>query len=65
MENLIDLWAEEDLYELINDYLVAIGRSDDENRFQKIVRNFKEDWNYDTCNRMLAHMIETVYDIHN
>ena len=60
MENLTDMWVEQDLYELIDDYLVAIGRIDD---FKAIVRNFEEYWDYEACNKMIAHMINTVYDI--
>ena len=71
MENLTDMWVEEDLYELIDDYLVAIGRGvgEDringmgEDRFQAIVRNFEDHWDYEACNKMIAHMINTVYDI--
>ena len=65
MENLTDMWVEEDLYELIDDYLVAIGRSMDEDRFHTIVRNFEKVWDYEACNKMIAHMINTVYDIND
>ena len=65
MENLTDMWIEEDLYELIDDYLVAIGKGMDEGRFQEIVRNFEDRWDYEACNKMIAHMINTVYDIND
>ena len=69
MENLTDMWVEEDLYELIDDYLVAIGR-DGQRRinamgFDVIVRNFEEYWDYEECNKMIALMINTVYDIND
>ena len=63
MESLMELWVEEDLYQLIDDYLVAIGRGLDSARFNTIVRNFEEYWDYEACNKMIAHMINTVYDI--
>lgn len=63
MENLVDLWIEEDLYELIDDYLVAINRPCDEIRFQQIKRNFEMVWDVDASNRMIEHMINTVYNI--
>ena len=65
MENLCDLWIEEDLYELIDDYLFAINRPCDEIRFQQIKRNFEMVWDYEACNKMIAHMINTVYDIND
>tara|TARA_B110000495_G_scaffold57007_1_gene48285 strand:- start:3115 stop:3306 length:192 start_codon:yes stop_codon:yes gene_type:complete len=60
MESLMELWVEEDLYQLIDDYLVAIGRIDD---FDSIVKNFESYWDYEACNDMIALMINTVYDI--
>ncbi len=73
MENLSDMWVEEDLYELIDDYLVAIGRgvgkdrinAMGEDRFVVIVRNFEEYWDYEESNKMIALMINTVYDIND
>lgn len=73
MESLMELWDQNDLYELIDDYLIAIGcgvgedriNGMGEDRFQAIVRNFEEYWDYDACNKMIAHMINTVYDIND
>lgn len=61
--DLCEMWIDEDLYELIDDYLIAIGRGGDEVRFQKIKSNFAEYWDAEACNRMIEHMINTVYEI--
>ena len=67
---LCEMWVDEDLYEMIDDYLIAIGRGGDEVRFQSLKRNFelkmvvsKNHWDAEACNRMIEHMINTVYEI--